>query len=325
MDENVAATDVPRVHSSAFLAEMRGKQVQFQMQSLPPTPPAVEAIVDPSLKQHAKDAWAAASRLKAAIGFWTLFLHAQDLGLSIDADNQQAITAIFPELKDVQTILDHLAALPRDGRPALDVPGGRPFPAQEFFDLIQAAHGLIRKNARALAAIGICSPSFSSPTEPAWEHFASVFEEPVNFTQVPPKVRLKPRVQPELLQLQREAHRFLELLATAPAAALMLAKHSPASPPASHPEAWPLSADVAGGTITLKGTVYQVTPAKAAFVNALIKAKGNWRSGRELAEGEPELEGVRLDRLRKALPEPARALIQCKPGRGFRLNVESLT
>jgi hypothetical protein len=68
--------------------------------------------------------------------------------------------------------------------------------------------------------------------------------------------------------------------------------------------------------------VYQASPAAAALVKALLRAKGNWKSSSQLASEEPELEGVRLDRLR--LPEPIQGLIEKKPGAGYRLKVEEL-
>jgi hypothetical protein len=59
----------------------------------------------------------------------------------------------------------------------------------------------------------------------------------------------------------------------------------------------------------------------ALFVQALVEAKGNWVSNTEICQAKPDLQGERLDRLRKALPRKLKALIEAKPGTGYRLRL----
>jgi hypothetical protein len=309
--------------SSNFLAAMRGQRVRFRVEPLPGAPPAVEALGDPLLKQYAKDAWAAASRLEAATQFWSLFVYASRLRQSIADETQQAVVAIFPELKDAQAVLDHLAALPPPGDPQ-EVSGEAPFPAQQFSDLVAATFRSIRQNAQALVAIGVCSPAFSASGPHLWDKLASVLDGPADFTRSPPVVPLKPTVQPELLRLAGSARVLRGLLETAPAAALALPKHSSAVLARAAPPPPRLSADVPGGTITLDGNSHYVSPAEAAFVRALIAAEGHWRSSRELGDDDAELVGVRVDRVRNKLPEPVRVLVEVRSGAGYRLRVEAL-
>jgi hypothetical protein len=62
----------------------------------------------------------------------------------------------------------------------------------------------------------------------------------------------------------------------------------------------------------------------AHFLEALLKANGNWLSSSEICQSVPGLQGSRLDRLRKAMPRKIRVLIKTKAGAGFRLVLEPL-
>jgi hypothetical protein len=196
-----------------------------------------------------------------------------------------------------------------------------------------------------LAAIGVRSQSFMPSPVPVWEQIERTFEVATDVCQVKAGYRLRSRWPRELVRLECEAKDLLELLRAAPAAVFGLpkcasvpvsaAENNPAPAPlaSTEPPGGPttpappqqrLSADPVKGIITLDRTEYQVKPAQAAFVRALVRANGSWRSANELKMGESELDGVRLDRLYKSLPEPIKALIASKRGAGYRLKVEEL-
>lgn len=305
-----------------LLRQMRGSRVSFKPLALPSLPPTLSTIENESLRQHVRDAWMAASRLIAVIEMWERFLIVYQLHLSISDDNQRAITAIFPALAQMQTILDHLARLPHGGEPALAVSDETAFPAQAFSDFLGNVERLIRELARVLATIGVSSPSFcpgASPGLPRLEPLDGI----VDFTQNPPRISLRKQVQPELLKLKREVRHLLELLEQAPATALLLPKHQLPPPPRGIDR---LSVTLLNNqsTIKLDETIYEVTPAAAAFVRAIVAAQGLWRSSKNLKQDEAELEGARLDRIRSKLPDPIKDLIESKAGAGFRLKIELL-
>jgi hypothetical protein len=80
-----------------------------------------------------------------------------------------------------------------------------------------------------------------------------------------------------------------------------------------------LQVDTRLGTATLDGTPYRVTLPQAAFLDALVKARGRWQSGPYLARHVAELDGARCDRLRDALVQPLQNIIESGKGKGYKL------
>jgi hypothetical protein len=95
--------------------------------------------------------------------------------------------------------------------------------------------------------------------------------------------------------------------------------HTQPTPPA---ESAPprLSVDVSRRTITFDGASNEVPSVSALrWVKVLAEHRGEWISGSELEEYDPELDGVRTDRLRKRLPESIRTVIDSDRGKGSRI------
>jgi hypothetical protein len=268
--------------------------------------------------------------LDLALQAWQLFLTAFQLGLSIDDENQKTLSAVFPELASMQTVLDHLARLPRAGEPG-PAPG-QPFPAQEFVDLIQHVHSLVGRQARALAAIGVNSPVFAPGAAPPGELLPAALDGATDFTCSPPAVRLNTKGLTVVPRLRGAVQELMRLLETAPAAALNLPKYLAPTPPSggiepptqeattpAAPRQSRLQVGTRSGVITLDGQPYPATPAQAVFFEALVQVRGHWRSGPYLRQHCDELEGARVDRVCKSLPSPLRELIEVEKGKGYRL------
>jgi hypothetical protein len=84
-----------------------------------------------------------------------------------------------------------------------------------------------------------------------------------------------------------------------------------------------IEVEIPAGTLRLDGKAYAVTEEQAIVLDALVKANGNRVSGPELKRREPLLEGKRLDREIKRLPEPIKKLIAGAPGTGYWLKDEA--
>jgi hypothetical protein len=81
-----------------------------------------------------------------------------------------------------------------------------------------------------------------------------------------------------------------------------------------------LRVDVERMTAYLNGEPLQLkSRLHALFVNELLQRAGAWISAREIYASCPELDGTRLDRLRRELPQELNSLIESKPGTGYRL------
>jgi hypothetical protein len=76
----------------------------------------------------------------------------------------------------------------------------------------------------------------------------------------------------------------------------------------SEPNAAGLVVGLTPPQIKFGNTVYSVTPDAALFVQALVNAKGDWIAGSKL--------DMRADRVKAALPQPIRELIESAPGKG---------
>jgi hypothetical protein len=83
-----------------------------------------------------------------------------------------------------------------------------------------------------------------------------------------------------------------------------------------------LIVDVDRMTLTLDDVTHDV-PSELAlrWVKVLSDHAGQWLSGAELRQFDPDLDGVRTDRLLKRLPEPVQQLIESSTGRGSRLTL----
>jgi hypothetical protein len=84
-----------------------------------------------------------------------------------------------------------------------------------------------------------------------------------------------------------------------------------------------VTVDEGAGCITACGRSYVVDRELAQIFQRLLKAPGNWVSSAEL-EKSPLLQGTRIDRLLQKLPRELRALIEGRPGKGYRLSMERL-
>lgn len=71
-------------------------------------------------------------------------------------------------------------------------------------------------------------------------------------------------------------------------------------------------------TITFDGTVYPAKINSVILVNALVKADGDWVSGKDI---EP---GFRVERAKESLPEVVCSLIESVSGKGSRLLQDAL-
>lgn len=85
-----------------------------------------------------------------------------------------------------------------------------------------------------------------------------------------------------------------------------------------------LEVDVHRCVVTLDGLHQKVKPDEAAFLDALIKAKGQWRSGPFLRETIVELASVRIDRLVDRLIPALKELVEAQSGKGYRIDPERL-
>ena len=84
----------------------------------------------------------------------------------------------------------------------------------------------------------------------------------------------------------------------------------------------PLEIDSKKKLAILHGERHPISEDAVRYLPILIAAGGGWVSAEDVDKIDPALEGVRLDRLRKSLPDPVRALVESKPGTGSRLNWE---
>jgi len=68
--------------------------------------------------------------------------------------------------------------------------------------------------------------------------------------------------------------------------------------------------------VTLDGRAHAVKPDGSLFVDALLKADGDWVTGETL--------GIRADRVKKDLPKEIRSMIESSPGKGSRISRNAL-
>ncbi len=78
-----------------------------------------------------------------------------------------------------------------------------------------------------------------------------------------------------------------------------------------------LSVDVQALEATLDGTVYKLEQDEAIYVDAMIKAHGDWVAGHTL--------DMRADRVKKGLPSQIHEIIESEPGKGHRIPRRFLT
>jgi hypothetical protein len=75
--------------------------------------------------------------------------------------------------------------------------------------------------------------------------------------------------------------------------------------------------------VVLDDIPYPVKTGGAVFVQALLDAKGDWISGKEIVAKYPDLaEGTPIDKIRKRLLKPILDLTESKRGTGYRLRLE---
>jgi hypothetical protein len=83
-----------------------------------------------------------------------------------------------------------------------------------------------------------------------------------------------------------------------------------------------LTVNLGRRTVTLDGQTFDVDSDQAVrWLKVLSDHPGDWLSPVEVAEYDPELDGTRLDRLKKFLPPSVLNLIDSKTGRGSRLRL----
>lgn len=75
-------------------------------------------------------------------------------------------------------------------------------------------------------------------------------------------------------------------------------------------------------TVTATGKIFSLKKeADARWLKVLIDCPGNWVSGSALENLDPELMGVRTDRMHKRLPAPVKKLVEQKRGDGARIKL----
>jgi hypothetical protein len=83
-----------------------------------------------------------------------------------------------------------------------------------------------------------------------------------------------------------------------------------------------LAVNVDRRTVALDGQTTDVKSVQAVrWLKVLSDHPDEWISGNELKRLDPELDGVRTDRLKQYLPAPVLALIDSEPGKGSRLRL----
>jgi hypothetical protein len=83
-----------------------------------------------------------------------------------------------------------------------------------------------------------------------------------------------------------------------------------------------LIVDLACKTITLDGTIHDVTSDSALrWVKVLAEHPGEWFASNELKRCDHELDGVRTDHLRKFLPDAILTFIDSETGKGSRIRL----
>jgi hypothetical protein len=75
--------------------------------------------------------------------------------------------------------------------------------------------------------------------------------------------------------------------------------------------------------VVLDDIPYPMKEGGAPFVQALLDAKGDWISSKEIVAKYPELAlGSPIDKIRKRLPKPISDLVKSKRGTGYRIRLE---
>ncbi len=88
------------------------------------------------------------------------------------------------------------------------------------------------------------------------------------------------------------------------------------------PAAEVISVDLARQTVTFNGKPFDVASVQSLrWVKVLAEHPGTWITGPELVRYDPELDGVRTDKLRKNLPANICDIIESETSRGSRLSL----
>ena len=88
------------------------------------------------------------------------------------------------------------------------------------------------------------------------------------------------------------------------------------------PAAEVISVDLARQTVTFNGKPFDVASVQSLrSVKVLAEHPGTWITGPELVRYDPELDGVRTDKLRKNLPANICDIIESETSRGSRLSL----
>jgi hypothetical protein len=75
-------------------------------------------------------------------------------------------------------------------------------------------------------------------------------------------------------------------------------------------------------TVTLDGTTFDVSSTQAIrWLKVLSDHPGEWISSAELKRFDPDLDGVRTDRLQKHLPAAVLTIMESETGKGSRIRL----
>ncbi len=143
---------------------------------------------------------------------------------------------------------------------------------------------------------------------------------------LPEGLRRPPRVRCSDLTAVAEVlrdYRDWSLAALRPAPGLTtVAPPSAVAPPPPPPPPPRLTVDLARKAITLDGMTFDVPSDNALrWVRVLAQRPGEWVSGPQLSERDPDLQYPRPDRFRRHLPGAVLALIDSAPGKGARIRL----
>ena len=75
-------------------------------------PSSITAITDKRRKEHAVETWENEAKMDFLLSCLITFLEAYEAHVSISVDTQEAIRKVFPELADMQQVLNGLAEIP---------------------------------------------------------------------------------------------------------------------------------------------------------------------------------------------------------------------
>lgn len=157
----------PALHPAGGLQERARRFPHAPVKALD-SYPASFATLGTNLLQLARDAWDAAHRLRVAVDViltvrcWAAAKH------SITDQYEQSLVAFCLELRGLQELLDHLAAVHiKNGKPVARRLGS-PFPYAALARIDAALPDQMRRDADALVAIGVNSAAFSPSAPRTW-------------------------------------------------------------------------------------------------------------------------------------------------------------